>query len=363
MEEGEEKVKKPEIDRWAFKTNAFEWLLTIPNFGFEYDLKNSEFNRWTVGMTAKYNWNTYHKYLPPTVFNLMDLRPELRYYYRTTQKGDQKVDEDGKRIKYGTFARKYPKPWRANYVGPYVNYGTYTFKFGETGHQGYVLGVGVSLGYGIPLYQYNSGVVDLEFGFSFGFQAATHEKFEHNPDGYFYTKLEQESRGLHFTPAPILSELKVAFVWRHKSIKDKVQEDVEKKKMEERIERARKQIAEPFVDAKSKFDEQLGWTMDDREIQKLMANQEQYRESFNQYINDEANRMRESTIPNFKIDDKMKEKLSLEMDEYIKTAYKEFNKAVGSAKAPKKSEKPAKASKTDKGEKQEKEPKNKKEKK
>ena len=40
--EGEEETEKnPGIDRWAFKTNAFEWLLTIPNFGVEYDLKNS----------------------------------------------------------------------------------------------------------------------------------------------------------------------------------------------------------------------------------------------------------------------------------------------------------------------------------
>ena len=336
--EGEEETEKnPGIDRWAFKTNAFEWLLTIPNFGVEYDLKNSIYNRWTVGMTAKYNWNTYHKYAPPTVFNLMDLRPEFRYYYRTYQKGENKVDDDGNKIKYGAFARKNPKPWRASYVGGYVNYGTYTLKFGETGHQGYVVGLGASIGYGIPLYQYNSGVIDLEFGLSFGLQAATHDRFEHNPDGYFYTKIEQESQGLHFTPFPVLSEVKVAFVWRHKSIKDKVQEDEEKKKMEERIERARKQIAEPFVNAKSKFDEQLGWTMDEREIQKLMANTEQYRASFDQYINDEASRLRESTIPNFKIDDKMKEKLSLEMEEYIKTAYKEFNKVVGEPpKEPKK---------------------------
>lgn len=328
---GEKKETALPIDRWAFKTNAFEWLLTIPNFGVEYDLKNSEFNRWTVGLTAKYNWNTAHKYSPPTVFNLLDIRPEVRYYYRTVQKGDKKVDDDGNKIKYGPFARKNPKPWRAWYLGGYVDYASYTFKFGKTGHQGHVAGLGATLGYGLPLYQYNSGVIDLELGLAVGLQVATHEKFVHNSDGYFYTKLEEESRGMHFTPFPVLSEVKVAFVWRHKSIKDKVQEDEEKKKMDERIERARKQIADPFTDSKAKFDEQLGWTMDESDIKKLMLNDSLYRATFLQYLNDEATRLRESTIPNFRIDDAMKEKLSEDMDELMKDAVKEFHKQADKA--------------------------------
>ncbi len=341
VEEEEVVVKNPGIDRWAFKTNAFEWLLTIPNFGVEFDIENTEFNRWSVGVTAKYNWNTAHMYKPPTVFNLLDVRPEFRYYYRATQRGEQKVDEDGNKIKYGMFAVKNPKPWRASYIGGYVDYGNYTFKFGKTGHQGYVIGFGAMLGYGIPLYQYNKGAIDLEFGLAAGFQMATHDRFVHNPDGYFYTKLEPRSKGLHFTPFPVVSELKVAFVWRHKSIKDKVQEDLEKKKMQERIERARKQITEPFIGAKAKFDEQLGWTMDESDVKKLMANTEAYKASFDQYINDEANRLRESTIPNFKIDDKMKAKLALEMDEYAASAIKEFDKILGIP--TQKAKKPAKA--------------------
>ena len=366
IEEGEEVVKSPGIDRWAFRTNALEWLLTIPNFGVEFDLVNSPYNKYSLGLTAKYNWNTTHMYAPPTVFNLLDVRPEFRYYFRTTQRGDKKVDDDGKKIKYGPFAVKNPKPWRAYYLGGYANYANYTFKFGKTGHQGYAIGLGAQFGYAVPLYQYKKGAIDVEFGVAAGLQVATHDRFEHNPDGYFYTKLEDKSKGLHLTPFPVVSELKVAFVWRHKSIKDKVQEDEEKKKMEERIERARKQISEPFIDAKAKFDEQLGWTMDESDIKKLMANTEAYKASFEQYINDEATRLRESTIPNFKIDDKMKEKLSHEMEEHIEQAHKEFNKALGisskGAKKPAKSEaepqkdeaKPQKKAKAEKPQKEEK---------
>lgn len=354
VDEGEKEGKSLPIDRWAFRTNAFEWLLTIPNFGFECDLKNSEFNRWTVGMTAKYNWNTYHKYLPPTVFNLLDVRPEVRYYYRTVQKGTRKVDDDGNKIKYGPFARKNPKTWRAYYAGLYVDYGSYTFKFGKTGHQGHVLGLGTSIGYGLPLYQYNKGVIDLELGLSMGFQFATHDRFTHNSDGYFYTKDESSSKGMHFTPFPVVSEIKVAFVWRHKSIKDKVKEDEEKKKMQERIDRARKQIEEPFIDAKAKYDEQLGWTMEPGEIRKLMLNDSLYRASFLQYMDEEENRLKESTIPNFRIEEKMKDKLSDRIDDLKKDAVKEFHKLADKAyselmkEEKAKSKEAAKAAKEDK---------------
>ena len=335
VDEPEEELGPPKIDRWAFKTNAFEWLLTIPNFGVEYDLVNSPYNKYTVGLTAKYNWNTYHKYAPPTVFNLMDIRPEFRYYYRETQKGTKKVDEDGNKIKYGFQARENPRPWLAAYLGGYMSYGTYTFKFGQKGHQGTTIGLGATAGYGMPLYQYPSGAIDVEFGLSLGLQVTTHEKFVHNPDGYFYTKLEKESKGMHLTPFPVLSEVKVAFVWRHKSIKEKVQEDVEKKKTLERLAMARLQVSEPFEDAKAKFDEQLGWIMDEREIAQLKKNDSTYAASFAQYINDEAARLRESTIPNLRIDDHMKEQLSAEIEGLIIGAFVEFNDILYEARKAK----------------------------
>ena len=82
--------KTPFIDRIAVKTNAFDWMLTVPNIGIEMDLNGSEFNSFTLGLSAKYNWNTYHynsnsgaTYAPPTTFNLFDIRPEAKYWYRT----------------------------------------------------------------------------------------------------------------------------------------------------------------------------------------------------------------------------------------------------------------------------------------
>ena len=70
-------------DRSALKTNAFEWLITIPNVGFEYDVVRDNYRKMSVGLTAKYNWNSYHKLTPSTAFDLFDVRPEFRYYMRT----------------------------------------------------------------------------------------------------------------------------------------------------------------------------------------------------------------------------------------------------------------------------------------
>lgn len=68
------------IERWAFRTNALEWLLTVPNFGIEYDLSSSPYNRASVGISAYYNWNTHHTDLPYNVFNVFMVKPEVRYY-------------------------------------------------------------------------------------------------------------------------------------------------------------------------------------------------------------------------------------------------------------------------------------------
>ena len=64
------------IDRFSFRTNAFEWLVTIPNAGVEFDLSKSPYRKTTIGLTAKYNWPTYHNYSPPMVFNFSEIKPE-----------------------------------------------------------------------------------------------------------------------------------------------------------------------------------------------------------------------------------------------------------------------------------------------
>ena len=246
----QEKEKDPETEylgkeRWAYKTNALEWLLTIPNFGVEYDLSKSVYNRMTIGLSAKYNWNTTHNYAAPMVFNVTEIRPEFRYYWRQTQKPPKSPDDTakvgfGKWLRDNVFTtdRKNPKDWRAYYIGGYLNGGTYSFKLGKEGRQGQMYGIGVTFGYGIPLYKYERCAIDLDLGMSLGLALTRYDAYAHNPDGNYYTVLPEKSRGgLYMVPYPVISELRVAFVFRKKSIEDKyirVDQDKLREKMDRR---------------------------------------------------------------------------------------------------------------------------------
>ena len=263
----EKKAKKeqspddiPMLDRWAFKTNAVEWMLTIPNFEVEFDLFSSQYNRWTIGMEAKYNWNTYHKNTPSVVFNHFDIRPEFRYYFRQkprTVPKRPKLSKDATAADSASFqkdlrqylrdsaAAKRPiKPWRAYFLGGYADYATYTAKFSPRGIQGSAVGFGVTAGYALPLRSYNKGAVDIEFSVSAGFAVASKDVFSHNADGYYYVRHIAESRGWHVVPYPVISEIKVAFAWRHLSIKDKYLKD---DPLKEEVARVEKDMRENFL--------------------------------------------------------------------------------------------------------------------
>ena len=212
----------------------------------DFDLSRSIYNRMTIGLTAKWNWNTRHNYKPSVVFNVFEVRPEFRYYWRTTMKQPRDDDDTTRRsvrqwLKEEVFTtgRVDPKYWRAYYIGGYVHGGKYSFKFGEEGRQGQMYGLGFTMGYGLPLYSYKSGSIDIELGASLGIELTKYDVFTHNPDGNYYTKVESKSRGLHVVPYPVISELKVGFVYRVNSISNKykrvdyVKQELKRQKREE----------------------------------------------------------------------------------------------------------------------------------
>ncbi len=204
-------------ERWAFKTNAIDWVATIPNFSVEYDLSGAENNKMTLGLTARYNWRTTQNPLPYCAFDLLQIRPEYRYYWRPVK---------SKRAKWEN---------HVNYAGAYVDGGMYTFKFGEQGHKGQIYTVGLSLGYGMPKYQYKKGYIDMEIGFALGLALTTDDVFVLDREANAYTNVTAESRGLHIAPFPIVSSLNVSFAWRSKSIKDKYKfTDADKIRRQER---------------------------------------------------------------------------------------------------------------------------------
>lgn len=206
-------------DRWSIRTNAVDWLLTIPNISVEFDISNSVYNKYTLSLEGKYNWQTSHNYLPSTILNLWEIRPEVRKYWRTEYRANTGTEPS---LKERLFSRQRKKPryWRAYYLGIYAHAGGYGFKFGHTGVQGNFYGAGVSGGYSIPLYSYRENYVDIEFGGSVGIVAASTDRFALDRENNAYVP-SGESKGMHIIPFPVVSDMRVSFIYRFKSIKDK----------------------------------------------------------------------------------------------------------------------------------------------
>lgn len=227
-----EDAKAEEIsfkDRWGFKTNAVDWLLTVPNIGVEFDLGNTIRNKHTIGANVKWNWNTSQKYTPSIIFNMFDARVEWRQYFRTRQRGG--VTKDAglyTRMKERVFTtrRKNPRAWRAYYWGAYVNASTYSFKLGKQGIQGDAYGAGISLGYTAPLYGYRNNYIDLELGGAVGLLYTKYDVFEHDAESGCYPRIADKCKGGHLVPFPMITDVRVAFVYRFVSVKDKYKQSI-----------------------------------------------------------------------------------------------------------------------------------------
>ena len=211
------------IDRCAFRVNALELLCTVPNVNAEFDLSSSPYNRMSLGLTMKYNWNTWHNVPPELAFNMFELRPEFRWWFRMKPKENAEAKE------------------RAFFVGAYAHGGTYSIKPGTYGIQGPIFGIGALFGYDIPLYTYRHFAIDFELGIAAGFGVTSYDSFAMNRSGSDYVIVPERSRRLHLCPFPVVSELKACFVFRTLSIKDKYKK-VDAQKMilkQERERRAR----------------------------------------------------------------------------------------------------------------------------
>lgn len=240
------------MDRWSFKTNVLDWLFTIPNAGVEFDLSSSPYNRTTLGISGRYNWNTWHKYNPAMVFNLWEVKPEFRYYWRTRAKGPR----SGRTAISAWAERDDPKEWRAYWLGFFTSYGGYGMKFTDLGWQGEQAGAGFTFGVGLPMYDWGrKGAIDIELGMSLGCMFSEYENFSHNADGGFYNYVEGSHVGWHLFPFPVISEIRVAFAYRTRSIKDKYSK-INQEKIRERQDREYQEQLEQEAEAEAKAAEE-----------------------------------------------------------------------------------------------------------
>lgn len=200
-------------DRWSFKVNALELLCTVPNFSVEFDLSSSPYARSTLSLAVKYNWETWHTLPPRLVFNMLEFRPEYRWWFRIKPR-------DGKRN------------WLSNkafFAGAYAQAGNFAIKPGTYGIQGPLYGIGASFGFDFPLYSYHRLALDFELGVAAGLLVCRSDAFTTSRSGTEYIVVPERSRPMHLVPYPAFTEIKACFVFRSRSIKDKyVKQDQQK---------------------------------------------------------------------------------------------------------------------------------------
>lgn len=217
------------IDRWSFRVNALELLCTVPNFNVEFDVSSSPYNRWSLGLTAKYNWDTWHSVPPTLVFNMFEIRPEFRKWFRMKAKeGNAK-----------------PTRERAFFLGGYASGGTYSIKPGKYGIQGPLFGAGALFGYDFPLYTYRHFAIDFELGVAAGLAVTSYDGYTMNRSNTDYIEAPGKSKGWHLCPFPVISEVKACFVFRTLSIKEKYKKvDSQKLILKQEAEEAKRLAAE-----------------------------------------------------------------------------------------------------------------------
>lgn len=186
--------------RWSLKVNAVDLLLTVPNLGIEFDLKNTKYSKSSLSLSVLYNPDEYHTYKPYNVLNVLELRPEFRHYCRGLERRKNVI-----------------------YWGLYGNAGTYSFKISQKGHQGKLCGGGLTMGFVTPLSEYRRCAIDLEVGGSIGALLRTDEPYVRSDDGLSYLMLPEENIGLAIMPYPLVTELRVAFVLRKVSVRERYQ--------------------------------------------------------------------------------------------------------------------------------------------
>lgn len=204
-------------DRFSLKTNTVDWVLLVPNLQVEFDLGSTNHSHWTLGFGGRYNWQTKHTFNPAQKYNIMEGRMELRYYWRTREidsiyfPAHRKHNYLGRLLSTRRYGLKHPNT--TYYRGVYVSADKFSLLLGKEGFQGKAVTAGLTYGIIKPLYVFSNGSsLDLDFGVSAGICCTQNNKFHYDRERDRYTTTEWNK--LHIVPFPVLSDARVAFVYR-----------------------------------------------------------------------------------------------------------------------------------------------------
>lgn len=201
--EKSQKQTIPFKERWAFRSNAVNWVGLMPNIGVEYDLSSSVYNKWTLGISATWNGNTDVNFDQKIQQRINDYRIEARKHVKPSLQ-----------IRPGQ--KRMPKFWRTYYWGIYAGYTKFNLMWNK-GVAGDLFQAGVTGGWEVPLYQCKQGGLDLDLGLSIGMLYAEYGKYRFADGKTVLT----EQKGRHILPYPLPTEIRVGIVYRFNSIKYK----------------------------------------------------------------------------------------------------------------------------------------------
>ena len=167
-------------ERIGLRTNVAGWIMLTPNFGIEYTLGNKNWNKWTLGVSGRINWNTQTKDLSYNVYDMYDGKVELRKYWH------------GK------------NPRRVFYWGVYGGANKFNIKFTDLGKKGNSFTGGLMFGTVAQLYGYQNGAsLDFDFGINAGVVFAKYEEYRRdvvNNQHVYTTVTPQNGYKLVFNP-------------------------------------------------------------------------------------------------------------------------------------------------------------------
>lgn len=331
------------INGFTVKTNAVDWVLTIPNLQIGFDLSASPYNQDVLLLGAKFRPRTYHDYAPYLLFNVLDIRPEYRHYYRHTQL-ESRVEKDTlgrdsivwEKAPLTSTKRKHPRPWQAWYIGAYADYTDYCLKFGEYGRQGWAVGAGVTIGFEIPLYEYKTGAVDLDLGLSAGLVATTNQAFKNGDDIYRYVPVTaaDKVRDAPFMVIPMLTEVRATFSWRHKSVRYKY---LEPDPVIDYYAQAKKKISDDMRSSTRQEFNSIFMTTS-KDSLKYQQDEAKYKADYQKYLMDAVIADERNIKENDKITSSMKIKLNRYLQSEKMKNLRQFDREVRQEKRKKKQE-------------------------
>lgn len=203
-------------ERLSVRTNVADWALMIPNIGVEYDLRNTNWNRYAINVNFRFRPGNHTTFLLPLVYRMKEVKVEGRMYWHERQArptGYLKRHSTpwDKLMSCRRMVTKHPRT--TYYRGVYASYGSYGLRIKDDGHQGTAAQVGVTWGFLRPLYAYRNGnSIDFEIGISGGLAMAKDETFV--LDRQLNQYVTKERKDWKFVPFPVVNDLHVALVYR-----------------------------------------------------------------------------------------------------------------------------------------------------